>query len=136
MSYVKTTWANGDTITASGLNNMENGIEAASAGGILPVTVTWAESGDGTIPKAQIDAIKAAVPYGVRMVEVSDGVEEYIGIAPLNSYLHGDSKYLYCIIPLGDTLEADYIFEIGESVTYSRYTFTLDGDVYKYTYTD
>lgn len=33
MSYVKTTWANGDVITADKLNNIENGIESAGSGG-------------------------------------------------------------------------------------------------------
>ena len=33
MSYTKNTWANGDTITAAKLNNMENGIEAAEQSG-------------------------------------------------------------------------------------------------------
>ena len=31
MSYTKNTWANGDVITAAKMNNMENGIEAASS---------------------------------------------------------------------------------------------------------
>ena len=33
MSYVKNTWQTGDVITASKMNNIENGIEAASQGG-------------------------------------------------------------------------------------------------------
>ena len=32
MSYTKTTWTRGDTITAEKLNKIENGIEAASSG--------------------------------------------------------------------------------------------------------
>ena len=41
MTYNKTTWASGDTITAEKLNNIENGIEASSeASGLLVVTFT------------------------------------------------------------------------------------------------
>ena len=37
MSYEKTTWANGDTITAEKLNNIENGIEATNNASILMI---------------------------------------------------------------------------------------------------
>ena len=41
MSYVKTTWADGDVITAQKLNNMEQGIvDASSVSGVLVGTVT------------------------------------------------------------------------------------------------
>lgn len=32
MSYQKTTWADGDVITAAGLNNIEDGIETLDSG--------------------------------------------------------------------------------------------------------
>lgn len=41
MSYNKTTWTSGDVITAEKLNNIEDGLEAASAGPSYPsITVT------------------------------------------------------------------------------------------------
>ena len=41
MTYNKTTWTAGDTITAEKLNNIENGVEAASAALSYPtITVT------------------------------------------------------------------------------------------------
>ena len=43
MSYVKTTWKDGDVITAEKLNKIENGIEAASGGG--------GSGGSGTIQR-------------------------------------------------------------------------------------
>ena len=43
MSYTPTTWATGDVITATKLNNMEQGI--ASAGGGGPIVVDVSESG-------------------------------------------------------------------------------------------
>lgn len=45
MSYNKTTWQAGDTITAEKLNNIENGIEAADK----PVYAPEAISGDGDV---------------------------------------------------------------------------------------
>lgn len=51
MSYVKTTWSNGDTITADKLNHMETGIYDASQGGggggsgvfVAHFEVTWVD---------------------------------------------------------------------------------------------
>ena len=60
MSYTPTTWANGDTITAEKMNNIEQGIVDASSGGggVLIVHDT-----DGTLDKtyAEIKAALAAV---------------------------------------------------------------------------
>lgn len=39
MSYEKTTWQNGDVITAEKLNNLENGVEAAEGGTAAPIMV-------------------------------------------------------------------------------------------------
>lgn len=39
MSYVKNTWQTGDTITATGLNHMEDGIADAGGGGALIVNI-------------------------------------------------------------------------------------------------
>lgn len=39
MSYTKTNWATGDTITAEKLNNIENGV--ANTGGVLVVHTTF-----------------------------------------------------------------------------------------------
>ena len=43
MAYTPTTWAAGDTLTAAGLNKMEQGIAAASSGGSLVVNITHME---------------------------------------------------------------------------------------------
>ena len=47
MSYVKNTWAAGDKITAAKLNNLENGVEAASGGGSGVIMVDIEE---GNVP--------------------------------------------------------------------------------------
>lgn len=41
MSYTPTTWNTGDTITASALNKIENGIANAGGGGGLVDAVVW-----------------------------------------------------------------------------------------------
>lgn len=47
MSYTKHTWTDGELVTATKMNNIENGIEeASSGGGVLVVTDT-----DGTLDK-------------------------------------------------------------------------------------
>ena len=49
MAYTKTTWADGDVITAEKLNNMENGIaESKSGGGIRFINLSNTDS-DGNI---------------------------------------------------------------------------------------
>lgn len=61
MSYTPTNWNTGDTITASALNKIENGIANAGGGGIDAVvwfpnsTVGWQISGDfaAALQKAQ-----------------------------------------------------------------------------------
>ena len=40
MAYSKTTWANGDTITAEKLNKMEDGIANAGGKGLINITET------------------------------------------------------------------------------------------------
>ena len=46
MSYDKNTWAKGDVITAAKLNNMEDGIESASAGGGIVLVNISTEDGE------------------------------------------------------------------------------------------
>ena len=48
MSYTKTTWANGDIITAEKLNHMEDGIENAGGGNTFFLTQTYDEATDET----------------------------------------------------------------------------------------
>lgn len=65
MSYTPTTWANGDTITAQKMNNIEQGIVDASSGGgggvvVIPTTGVYS---DETARISSVTAISAtAVP--------------------------------------------------------------------------
>ena len=77
MSYTPTTWTTGDTITATALNKIENGI--ANAGGaalLVHVTETW--NGDQVTYTADKTAgeIINAMPL-VFLVDEEDGTYQY-----------------------------------------------------------
>lgn len=68
MSYIPTEWQTGDIVTAEKLNNMENGISAASAsGGGLLVTMTWGGVSTATLDK-NYSEIKTAMLNGINVV--------------------------------------------------------------------
>jgi hypothetical protein len=96
MSYEKTVWSNGDTITAEKLNNIEDGIEAASAEAplienrevIIPQTILNKDDKVGgptsacyymetvTIPGTAEDFFGRLVPFDTYIVTI-DGHEHY-----------------------------------------------------------
>lgn len=97
MAYSKTTWANGDVITAAKLNNMENGI--AGAASVLALTMdgdtfafdkTWQEIHD---------AIAAGIPV-VASFEVEG--DTYTVVAVQTLITNGQYK-----VSLGAQLEAN-----------------------------
>ena len=65
MSYTKKTWAAGDTVTSSALNNMETGIDAAANPFIVTLTPT-AQDFSGTMDKTPTE-IDAAIQAGRRI---------------------------------------------------------------------
>lgn len=73
MSYTKNSWSTGDTITATKLNHLEQGVYDASegAGGTVrvPFTVSVDEQGHLTATTtAEIGAVMAAVTAGKQVV--------------------------------------------------------------------
>lgn len=83
MTYVKTNWKTGDTITADKLNNIENGIASSgSGGGFLVVTVSTPSGYNGKIldkTYAEIkEALSAKIP--VYIYEYTEETVEEIGI--------------------------------------------------------
>ena len=92
MSYTKTTWQNGDTITAEKLNNMEDGIESAisgssgsGGGGAMAVIATPLGNDEYEIDASYND-LKEALEYDLYTYIVfysSSGYDEEIGMAPL-----------------------------------------------------
>ena len=77
MSYTPTTWTTGDTITATALNKIENGI-ANAGGAALLVHVTETQSGDQVTYTADktVGEIINAMPL-VFSVEENDGNYQY-----------------------------------------------------------
>lgn len=83
MSYVKTTWANGDTITAEKLNHIEDGIENCSEGDggqQEPLMVTFFY--DETLEYDRLDKtfgeIYSAFMAGRLVIVQSESVDESI----------------------------------------------------------
>ena len=92
MSYNKTTWTAGDTITAEKLNNLENGVASASSG---PLVVTATKSGTVFVLDKTYAEISAAMG-NVYIVLPSD--EEYaerkIAVVECNYSINGE--YVNC----------------------------------------
>lgn len=98
MAYIKTDWEDGDLITASKLNNIENGLESVSISGtqrqvsgfdqngnLLPVTLGWAQFSDLETPPP----FEAGVLTGMTFNE--DGSAMYY-FQELNSAINADAK--------------------------------------------
>ena len=78
MSYEKQTWANGDVITATGLNHMEDGI--AGAGGVVfIVTKTWDDDASTYKLDKTYNQIKTALLAGQVILEFADESSESYG---------------------------------------------------------
>ena len=74
MSYTKKTWASGDTVTSSALNNMETGIDNAANPFIVTLTPTETDF-SGTMDKTCAE-IFAAYQAGKRIVASVQGVTQ------------------------------------------------------------
>lgn len=98
MAYIKTDWEDGDLITASKLNNIENGLENVSISGtqrqvsgfdqngnLLPITLGWAQFSDLETPPP----FEAGVLTGMTFNE--DGSAMYY-FQELNSAINADAK--------------------------------------------
>lgn len=100
MSYTPTVWANGDTITATKLNKIENGIADAGGGGggVLVVTdtegtldTTWQEIHDAGFSVIYIDNA-----YGILHTIYEDSEVYYVEfIAFLSNGMGFDDPLIY-----------------------------------------
>lgn len=66
MSYNKTTWANGDVITAEKLNNIETGVDGAN--NPLIVNVTWDSEEEMAYANKTFGEIRTAFENGQRVL--------------------------------------------------------------------
>lgn len=97
MSYTPTNWNTGDTITASALNKIENGIANAGGGGGDFFVVT---ESDGVLDKTWTE-IYTALSNGMmgKVLYVDAGITATVGL--LNSAQY-DGEF-YFVYPLGYT---------------------------------
>lgn len=105
MAYTKHTWQRGDVITSAKLNEMENGIAAASA--IVFITATWDDDLNGYVLNATFTEIEnyfnndvlilvKMIAIGTDTYEITDinfvssvgenenPTEYYVGVTPFN----------------------------------------------------
>ena len=100
MSYTPTTWANGDTITAEKMNNIEQGVvDASSGGGVLVVNEdtttrtldkTWQQIADADFAVVKADDEDGTWTSPVQCVGFND-TDKYFVESMLSS---GVSRYL------------------------------------------
>lgn len=111
MSYTPTTWTTGDTITASALNKIENGIANAGGGGLFHVTCT--QNGGFLLDKSYND-LSAAVSAGtlpyITMTNSISGGPLVFGIMH-SLYDDGEGHY-FAAFDMGD--QTTYNFEASD----------------------
>ena len=90
MSYTKKTWASGDTVTSSALNNMETGIDNASNPFVVTLTPTEAAM-SGTMDKTPAE-IDAAIQAKMR-IQLS--IPSIGGIVDCSQYLYDTTNSLW-----------------------------------------
>ena len=103
MSYTPTTWTTGDTITATKLNKMENGIASAGGGGASGLVTetndeldkTWNEI-NAMVLAGTIPFIKYSSGYIGRVVYLDDS-DDYVvqfGIFDIENQVYTTNMYV------------------------------------------
>ena len=100
MSYSKTTWASGDVVTAAKLNNLEDGVSEALAGGgggtgggdvfVVPVTATMDGGTIAFVTDVSLADVKAALTAGKLVIyrfDAGDGVGMSVFLANAEAYI-------------------------------------------------
>lgn len=128
MSYNKTTWANGDVITAEKLNNIETGVEGAN--NPLIVNVTWDDEEEKGVADKTFGEIRTALENGqlVYLHNISDdsnGLSVSFHIIYGISYNISEGEFAY------GSLESSFQ---GFSVSVSEAPYTLEALDAEYPY--
>lgn len=128
MAYTPNTWAAGDTITAQKLNNMEQGIAAASGGGALYVGVVYnSDAGEVTADKtfAEIEAAYNAGQMIALVMNLGGGYAGLLARYTLDEYV-GYTGDIF-VIDVNDSVLKDYRIGCDADGWYadlSRFTLT------------
>ena len=115
MSYNKTTWTNGDIITAEKLNNIEDGIASGGSGGVLVVSTVYDDDSGKTYLNKTFEEVKNFMLSG-GMIWLSN-----YGELVFVEGLEGDPDIFYC---------RSFFMDISDSkLTYDYLTISknLDG---------
>lgn len=89
MSYTKQTWATGDTVTATKLNHMEDGIEGAGGGGYDLVIVAETTDDDlVNIPASDYRIVSGSIEACEQKVANMQPVNVYLGFY----WVYGDTE--------------------------------------------
>lgn len=115
MSYNKTTWADGDVITAEKLNNIEDGIASGGSGGVLVVSTVYDDDSGKTYLNKTFEEVKNFMLSG-GMIWLSN-----YGELVFVEGLEGDPDIFYC---------RSFFMDISDSkLTYDYLTISknLDG---------
>lgn len=116
MSYTPTTWTTGDTITASALNKIENGV--ANAGSVATVCV---DITDGTLSGSQYFVVAYAQHIN-NVYSIESPMTQYYTIAPYQGIC-------YVTVPLTDA-EDDFkpyiLWEWGDD---NMHLYTITGNI-------
>lgn len=116
MSYVKKTWAGGDTITSAALNNMEKGIEDASAASMPAVT----GSDNGKVAKVENGAW-AAVDDKLVVTMTTDDRGMYTADKTIEEILAADAAgiALEAVMPQNYRLKLVYVDSTAKIVQFT-----------------
>lgn len=95
MSYIKTVWQAGDTITSEKLNNIENGVEAASQLAPATVTIPVYYVVDAATEQTYIDDISGVPGARVNFAKTGYGAYTLLSIKWGNTNGTGIEAY-YC----------------------------------------
>jgi len=108
MAYTKTTWTNGDLITASKLNKMEQGIADGASGGVMVITETYDPEAETSTLSATWQEIKDSMSSGVvPFVQYVEG--DYVGLKQVETVNILDEQYILLLTGMegGMQYEAD-----------------------------
>ena len=138
MSYTKNTWANGDTITAAKLNNMENGI--ANAGSVLFCTSTYdgedyyLDKTAGEIYEAIIAGTPVCIKYIYNTMENYSGTVSFAYVVRVSNYNYTDTINIYATKTIVGPVSSNNDMGLPSVVRYTAHG--LDAYPYfsKYTY--
>lgn len=126
MSYTKKTWASGDTVTSSALNNMETGIDVSANPFIVTLTPT-AEDFSGTMDKtpAEItEAFNAGKEIRVAVPSLGGLVGLCTEFSPAGDYISLWCNFTANFPELGGYMMITVITDIDDS-TYETAIFPL-----------